>query len=369
MNITLIEPFFSGSHKTWAEGYRQHAQHEVQLLTLPGRHWKWRMHGAAINLAQMYLDQPLDADLLLLTDLMDATSFLALSRSRTHATPTALYFHENQLTYPWSATDPDVALRRDNHYAFIQYSSALAADHLFFNSDYHRSSFLGALPDFLRQFPDHKTLDLLPSLQKKSKVLPLGLDLSYLDQHRVGRSEGPPVLLWNHRWEYDKQPDLFFQALSNLQQEGIEFRLIVLGESFSRKPDIFAKAQQLFSERIIHFGYADSKAKYAELLWQADILPVTSIQDFFGGSIVEAIYCNCLPVLPDRLAYPEHVPADLHHQYFYRSDDDFYQMLKKRILKFDPAQRQSPLREVVKKYNWCNLAPQYDAAFVACAKN
>ena len=43
-----------------------------------------------------------------------------------------LYFHENQITYPWSDNDPDIKLKRDQHYGFINYTSALIADEIIF---------------------------------------------------------------------------------------------------------------------------------------------------------------------------------------------------------------------------------------------
>ena len=52
MRIVLLEPFFSGSHQSWAEEFQENSQHNVELLTLPGRHWKWRMHGGAISLSK-----------------------------------------------------------------------------------------------------------------------------------------------------------------------------------------------------------------------------------------------------------------------------------------------------------------------------
>ena len=56
--------------------------------------------------------------------------------------PIVIYFHENQFTYPWSPNDKDVELQRDKHYGFINYSSALSADHVYFNSQFHLNSFL-----------------------------------------------------------------------------------------------------------------------------------------------------------------------------------------------------------------------------------
>ena len=54
MKILIIEPFFTGSHKKWAEEYQEKSKHEIKILSLPGRFWKWRMHGAAITLAKRY---------------------------------------------------------------------------------------------------------------------------------------------------------------------------------------------------------------------------------------------------------------------------------------------------------------------------
>ena len=34
MNILLIEPFFTGSHKFWAEGYQQNSAYNLSILSL-----------------------------------------------------------------------------------------------------------------------------------------------------------------------------------------------------------------------------------------------------------------------------------------------------------------------------------------------
>ncbi|HIO73068.1 MAG TPA: DUF3524 domain-containing protein, partial [Flavobacteriales bacterium] len=73
---------------------------EVELLTLSGHYWKWRMHGGAISLAAKYNDLDHDFDLILVTDMLDLSTFQALTRTKTHNIPFAVYFHENQLTYP-----------------------------------------------------------------------------------------------------------------------------------------------------------------------------------------------------------------------------------------------------------------------------
>ena len=359
MHILLTEPFFTGSHRQWAQGLAGRSRHHFELLTLPGRHWKWRMYGGAVELARQFNDLEAVPDLILATDMLDVATFLALTREKSAGIPVAVYFHENQVTYPWSPTDEDVKLGRDNQYGFVNYTSALVADRVFFNSHFHKNSFLEALPDFLRQFPDCQGLDNIPQIAAKSEVLPLGLNLRIFDEYKTRKQHSKPVLLWNHRWEYDKNPELFFRTLFRLKAEGVSFRLIVLGEAFGKYPPIFDEAKESLMDELIHFGYAPDFATYAHLLWQADILPVTSRQDFFGGSVVEAVYCDCYPLLPKRLAYPEHLPEAVHAAHFYEDEDSFYPALKRLLQTWNELPEFSGA-QYVKKYDWQNLTAVYD---------
>ena len=344
MKICLLEPFHTGSHAEWAEEYARKSRHDIELMTLSGRRWKWRMHGGAVTLARHFMESPSQPDLLLASDMLDLTTFLALTRAKTAGVPTALYFHENQLTYPWAPNGTDSKQQRA-HYAFTNYTSALAAEVVLFNSHYHLDAFTGQLSEFLKSFPDHNELASVELIKTKSKVLHLGLDLQRFDEHRREEPRDPakpPLILWNHRWEYDKNPDEFFQVLYRLQEEGVSFEVAVLGESFRNCPPVFTEAQQRLGERIVHFGYAENFADYASWLWRADILPVNSNHDFFGASVVQAIYCNCTPLLPNRLAYPEHIPEEQRDWFLY---DDFEDLLNRlRVMLEDPAREKSLLR-------------------------
>ncbi len=366
MKILLLEPFLTGSHRQWAEGYRQHSRHEVDILSLPGRHWKWRMYGGAVALAEQFLKLKYRPGLLLATDMLDLTTFLALTRSKSSGIPAAIYFHENQITYPWSPTDEDVKLERNNQYGFINYTSALAADRVFFNSDFHRNAFLDALPGFLKQFPDHHGLENVGRIARKSETLHLGMDLRHFLLFFEKRQDGPPVVLWNHRWEYDKNPQAFFDALLRLKAEGCDFRLVVLGEKFEKSPPVFTQIKNELAGQILHFGFAKDFENYARWLWRADILPVTSRQDFFGGSVVEAIFCDTFPILPKRLAYPGHLPERLHEQHFYENETEFYPMLKRAVQQVEQT-RQFSGQDLMKKYDWGSLVETYDQVTSASA--
>lgn len=367
MNITLIEPFFTGSHAAWAKGYARHSAHDITILNLSGNYWKWRMHGGAVTVARKFSAMDQRPDLLLVTDMLDLTTFLALTRRETAGIPAAAYFHENQLCYPWSPTDRDVVHQRDHHYGFINYSSALAADLVAFNSAYHRQAFLDALPPFLKQFPPPREVGTVKTIRRKSRVLHLGLDLQKLDapecrQSLKNKPDRPPLLLWNHRWEYDKNPEEFFQALFKLDEQGVKFQVAVLGENFQQTQPIFESARERLKHKIVHWGYVEKFAQYARWLHRADIVPITSRQEFFGASLVEAVYCGCRPLLPKRLTYPELFPFDAYPDLFYRNFDDLVEKLS-WALRSTEIIRKSNFRHCVEKYSWEHMAPEYDAVF------
>jgi glycosyltransferase involved in cell wall biosynthesis len=363
--ILLIEPYFTGSHKEWAAGLVRHSRHDICLLTLEGRYWKWRMHGGAVSLAKKFHHSDFNPDLILATDMLDLTTFLALTRKTTSSIPTAVYFHENQITYPWSPDDRDVSNARDHHYGFINFASALAAQKVFFNSKYHRDSFLAALPKFLNHFPDHKELDSVNRIAKKSSVLYVGLELDRLKDLKTPskNKKKAPVILWNHRWEYDKNPEDFFKVLTSMDRSGLDFQVVILGENFQKKPGIFEEAVDTPGDKIIHFGFCPDFTDYSHWLFCSDILPVTSKQDFFGISIVEAAFCGVLPLLPRRLTYPELFPED-------KFPDIFYSDLKDLALKMTAAiggkaktkSMQRELREHILKFSWKKLIKSYDKA-------
>ena len=315
------------------------------------------MHGGAVTLARKFLETGLHPDLILTTDMLDLTTFLALTRRHTATIPTAVYFHENQLSYPWSPTDRDIAQKRDKHYSFINYVTALTADIVLFNSAYHHESFLAALPNLLKHFPDFNEIDTITEIHSKSRILPLGLDLTRFDAFAGPPTAGfPPIVLWNHRWEYDKNPAEFFEALYTLAERDIPFRVAILGEKFQRQPEIFIQARQRLGDRVIQFGYCDDFSTYARWLWQAALLPVTSHQDFFGASVIEAMYCDCVPLLPQRLAYPELIPAELQQGYLYDDFVDLVEKLAEALIKPQPKS----LRQIAANFDWHRLAPEYD---------
>lgn len=356
MRIVALEPYETGSHRNWLRGFARASQHEVVPLTLEGQFWRWRMHGGAVTLARRYLQDHLEADLLLATDMLDLSTFLALTREVTHNLPVALYMHENQLTYPMRPGE-----KRDLHYGFINYASMLCADAVLFNSSYHLELWFDELPRLLKHFPDHNELDTIARLRQRASVLPLGLELLALETAKPAEPrQGPLLILWNHRWEYDKNPRAFLNALYALAGSGAVFEVALLGEHFVSEPPEFEEARERLGSRIVHQGYAPSREEYARWLWEADIVVSTALHDFFGAAVVEAIYCDCLPLLPNRLAYPQFIPPEDRNWCLY---DRSRQLIQRLRWAADHVQetRARSLQHMVAAYDWSQIAPVYDA--------
>ncbi len=374
MRIALISPYHGGSHQAWAEGYQRQSANDVTFFALPPRFWKWRMHGGAVTLARRFLQSETRPDLLLATDMLDLTTFLALTRPHTGRTPSVLYMHENQLTYPLPEEKGGGPMRRqkgerDLHYAFINYASMLAADCVLFNSRYHRRSFLDALPNFLKHFPEYNELQTVEETAAKSRVLPAGVDAERLEGAEgppgVARTaaERPPLIIWNQRWEYDKNPRAFFRALYAVAAENVPFRLALCGESFRRRPVEFEEAQERLAEQIVHVGYAEPE-RYRSLLWEAEVTLSTAVHEFFGISILEAIICHTFPILPRRLSYPELIPEAFHQHCLYEDEDGLVQRLRRALTeREETAATAAALAPKVSSFSWREVAPRYDTLF------
>jgi len=360
LRILAVEPYCGGSHQAFLDGYRASSRHSVELLTMPARKWKWRMRGAAMSLGREMADRAEEFDVLLVSDFLDLAALVGMYADRLHDIPRVAYFHENQLTYPVPSED-----ERDYQYGFTNITTCLAADRVLFNSRYHMESFLDGAERLLRRMPDFVPDWAPDSIRDRSAVVPVGVDLASIDRQRPNvpaRAErsGPLTILWNHRWEYDKGAEEFFETLMDLDDEGHEFRLAVTGQSFRATPAVFERAGERLRHRIVTYGYLPSRADYARTLLQSDIVVSTAVQEFFGISVVEAAYAGCLPLLPNRLSYPELLADSRHAACLYEGRGDLKARLAYWLAR--PAEaRDSDLRAEMGRFGWDYVAPMLDA--------
>ena len=78
MKILYIEPFYTGSHKQWIDSYKLYSKYDIDILSLPGRFWKWRMHGGAITLAKKFIENNKKYDIIIASDMLNLPLFISL---------------------------------------------------------------------------------------------------------------------------------------------------------------------------------------------------------------------------------------------------------------------------------------------------
>ena len=127
--------------------------------------------------------------------------------------PKALvYFHENQLSYPLPPGET-----MDYQFGFTDITTCLVADRLLFNSKTHTDAFFASLPGFINMMPEYRPNWVTEHIRDTARVLYPGCNfaagparLRHWDQTE------PPLVIWNHRWEFDKSPETFFAAIDSV---------------------------------------------------------------------------------------------------------------------------------------------------------
>lgn len=368
MRILCLSAYDAASHRRWWRGLVDHmAEHDWTVLTLPARHFRWRIRGNSLSWAFGHRDT-LEAgwDVVLATSMVDLSALRGFVPALADA-HTVVYFHENQFAYPTSDDQhPDVTP------AVVNLYSALCAERVAFNSRYNRDSFLAGARDFLARMPDGVPDDVVERIEQRAEVVPVPLDDACFAESTRPTEPAPPdeasaadrplAIVWNHRWEYDKAPERFFAALQRVAARGLDFELHVLGQRFRSYPDCFERARADLADHIATWGYVDDVARYRDILRGADLCVSTSQHEFQGLAMLEAVAAGCRPLAPARLAYPEYVPEPW--LYESRPDDADAEVaaLADRLAELCAAPARARRSEAVdvSGYGWNALRERYE---------
>ncbi|KAG7338664.1 group 1 glycosyl transferase [Nitzschia inconspicua] len=420
VNIHFLVTDFA-SHRTWIQGYQRYLHssesgatritndasrlngihHDIRITLVPGDRWKFRMMAASADLLEQI---HMDDELLVVDAMLDVTVLVALLKSSrpAHQCPLVfLYFHENQLTTPFTAQDRDLHKPHPTHwhYGMAHWRSLLVADGCIFNSHTHRDAFYQALPKCLNEQCPRDTVEwhltkCQELLSTKCGVLPYGLDLDELllllddvdtksdTPHRNNVWVDPinnqriPVILWNARLEEDKNPAAFVTLLDEITKALVPFRLIILGTDPSKGQKWYQVLQEMFGNCILHMGWCQDRSEYAHWLSQASVVVSTANHETFGISVVESVHCGALPLLPKRLSYPEIFQElqDVEDRYFYKEviQDGVEKLIRLlQIVATDQNahnQLRNSAQHATKKYRWPVMGTVYDQFFAHLAK-
>ncbi|KZN15298.1 tRNA-queuosine alpha-mannosyltransferase domain-containing protein [Marinomonas sp. TW1] len=313
MRILIISAYEANSHKAWANALMSGLeQHDWQYISLPARHFAWRIRGNAMSFAfdpkfKDALQKPYD--LVIATSMTDCVGLKAFCPDLQNI-PWILYFHENQFAYPAG----------DNQQGLIEMQmvtlySALAADLCVFNSAFNQTSFFQGAKALLKKLPDYVSPDWLMTTETNSQVIPVPIEWPSrtLLQRSFGVDRQADIsieasklkIAWSARWEFDKGPERLFAILQALEATDLEYEIAIMGEQFRTVPEVFSQIKLQFSHRITQFGYAESRDQYFAILASSDLFLSTALHEFQGLSVLEAVAVGCVPVLPNRQVYPE----------------------------------------------------------------
>ena len=299
--ILLLSAYRSDSHAAWVDWLTGNIEGvEWIVRELPGRHFAWRIRGNPLSWLDDIPAKP--PDRLLATSMVDLATLKGI-HPQLAGVPTTYYFHENQLAYPVSRNQVKTI-----EHAIVQIYGALAADELLFNSDYNRRTFLEGTAEFAAKMPDRAPRDLPERLAPKCRVLPVPIE-----PLPAGEKRDRKLIVWNHRWEYDKRPELFAEAVCRLADQGVDFRLALLGKRPRKTPEALARIRERLPDRIVADGLLPSE-DYRVLLGRAGVVVSTADHEFQGLAMLEAVSAGAIPVVPDALCYPEQYPERFRYQ-------------------------------------------------------
>ena len=125
------------------------------------------------------------------------------------------------------------------------------------------------------------------------------------------------------------------------------------------------RVRDALGERVVHFGFAESREAYGRLLWQCDIVMSTTRHEFFGVGMVEAMAAGCVPIAPRRYNYPALVPEELHGRLLYETEGELRDRLRELLM--GPLPRREALQASAARFGWEWGGPRWAEALGALA--
>ncbi|MEM9467787.1 MAG: DUF3524 domain-containing protein [Actinomycetota bacterium] len=354
--VLIVEPYLAGSHRAWAQGWAAHSRHAVTVIGHEGRHWRWRMRGAAVSLSRDvvdHVDRTGPVDVVVASNMLDLAGFVGLSRRAIGEACIVQYLHENQLSYP---RQPGESL--DSGLAWMQWRGAATADELWWNSGFHRDAFVAALDALLATAPDHDHGVERSGVLDRSWIASPGIAHDEL-RRATGGSAARPLIVSNQRWHHDKDVGAVVRAVRRLVDSGVDVDLAVVGDPAGGEAERIDPLLDALGDRVVARGLLD-RSDYVDLLGWADIVVSAAKGENFGIAVVEAIAAGAWPVLPRGLSYPEIIPTVHHDDCLYGPGELGTRLAATVRAVEDGASAPDGLADAMASYAWPHVAERLD---------
>lgn len=356
----MLSAYDAESHKYWRKGIEKGLSDiDWTVLSLPARFFSWRIRGNPISFISQYSKELTQKyDFMLVTSMVDLATLKGLVPSLS-GVPSLVYFHENQFEYPKSERQKS-ALEAQ----MVNLYAAMAADHIIFNSEFNQKTFFDGCDQLMNKLPDFTLSDLSSRFQLKSSIIPVPIaDQLFKRVHDQPLLDSPIKILWNHRWEYDKGPKRLLLFLTQLKAVGVSFEINIVGEQFRNVPVEFKQIQSEFSQELTTFGYVSSVEDYHKLMSRCDIVLSTSIHEFQGIAVMEAVAAGCIPIVPNRLSYREYIGPTYCYEGYMDSPEKEAASAVNMLLDILKSQiKASSISAMLQQYSWSELIGSYRRA-------
>lgn len=126
--------------------------------------------------------------------------------------------------------------------------------------------------------------NIADQISPKSEVLYFPIDFSKIPRRELAPCAMELHLVWPHRWEHDKNPQLFIDTLLELDKRAVPFQVSIIGETFEAVPECFDGIREKLGDKLINYGYL-SRDDYFACLAAADVVVSTADHEFYGVSM------------------------------------------------------------------------------------
>lgn len=366
MNLSalLLSAYDARSHSLWRRRIVEMTPAiRWQQLTLQPRNFNWRIRSNSLHWAFSNRNELIAPyDFLLATSMVDLSSLRGFIPQLAEI-PNIIYFHENQFAYPNNKQK-----RKNIEPLLIPLYSALCADKIVFNSKYNQTTFIKGVKKLFNKLPD-KTPDSIFEKLEDSIIIPVPISIP---ENRIAKHRPSDYLevIWNHRWEYDKGPELLLAITKLIAAKSLPIRLHIVGERFHQSPIEFIEIQKYLriqsdtmNMELGQFGYIEDADNYHRLLWDCDVVLSTALHDFQGLAIQEACLAGCTPLAPKALVYPEY----LAEQFLYPFSDAIETSAcaaVQRLIEWELLKQSEALPKVnLNRFNIKEIKKEYELLF------